>query len=86
MINEYCAKKYCREDISLIENYAQAVEDTTKTWDLHHRRETDENKSARQLIDDGLYCDRPADELIFLTHREHIRLHLQGKQFSEKHR
>ena len=37
MINEYCAKKFCCEDPSLIENYALAVADTTQTWDCHHR-------------------------------------------------
>ena len=33
MINEYCAKKFCCEDLSLIENHALAVADTTQTWD-----------------------------------------------------
>ena len=37
MINEYCAKSYCCEDLSLIENYALAVADTTQAWDCHHR-------------------------------------------------
>lgn len=27
MINEYCAKSYCSEDMSLIENYHQAISD-----------------------------------------------------------
>ena len=43
MINEYCAKKFCCEDISLIENYHIAIADKEKTWDIHHRRECDEN-------------------------------------------
>ena len=39
MINEYNAKRFCCEDLSLIENYALAVADTTQTWDCHHRGE-----------------------------------------------
>ena len=27
MINEYCAKRFCSEDISLIENYHEAIAD-----------------------------------------------------------
>lgn len=37
MINEKQAKKYCRDDLSKIENYEQAIADTTRTWHLHHR-------------------------------------------------
>ena len=37
MICEHYARKFCCEDISLIENYALAVADTTQTWDCHHR-------------------------------------------------
>ena len=29
MINEFCAKKFCSEDISLVENYEKAINDTT---------------------------------------------------------
>ena len=39
MINEGCAKKYCCEDLSLIENYELAINDQTQTWDCHHRGE-----------------------------------------------
>ena len=41
MIKEDNAKKYCCEDISLIENYNQAIADKEKMWDIHHRRECD---------------------------------------------
>ena len=40
MISENQVKKYCREDISLIENYDKAINDKTQTWDCHHRKES----------------------------------------------
>ena len=46
MINLYNAKRFCREDISLIENYKEAISDKYKTWDIHHRRECDENEDT----------------------------------------
>ena len=80
MINEYYAKAYCCEDISLIENYKLAVNDNTQTWDCHHRGEV--LQCGRFSIDDlkkfGLYYNRPAAELIFLTPAEHNRLHFKG--------
>ena len=77
MINEKQAKKYCREDISLIENYDKAVSDTTQFWHCHHRRETIYSRSGLKEI--GEYYNRPACELIFLTPTEHHRLHHLGK-------
>ena len=80
MINEKAATKYCCEDLSLIENYELAVNDSTHTWDCHHRGEI--LPCGRFSIDDlkkfGLYFNRPAAELIFLTHSEHRRLHAKG--------
>ena len=85
MINEYTAKKYCSEDISIIENYELAVNDTTQTWDCHHRGEI--LPCGRFSIDDlkkfGLYFNRPAAELIFLTPVEHHRLHFKSVPKSE---
>ena len=73
------AKRYCSEDISLIENYNQAIADQTKTWDIHHRRECDENGrtlfTKKQLIKMGLYFKRPASELVFVTKSMHSKLH-----------
>lgn len=79
MIKKYI-KDFCCEDISLIENYKQAVADKTQTWECHHRKETDDGLSRKQLKEMGLYWKRPASELIFLTPAEHKRLHLKGKQ------
>ena len=88
MINEYAAKKFCCEDLHLIENYELAVNDTTQTWDCHHRREVLPcgRFSADDLKKFGLYYNRPASELIFLTHSEHIRLHTKGVPLSEAHK
>ena len=80
MINEKNVKSYCKEDISLIENYDKAVSDTTQLWHCHHRRET--IFSRKDLIEIGEYYNRPACELIFLTPFEHIRLHQLGKNVS----
>ena len=79
MINEWYAKCYCSEDISLIENYHQAIADQTRTWDIHHRKECDENGKTlftkKQLINLGLYFKRPASELVFVTKSMHMKLH-----------
>ena len=82
MISKLSAKAYCREDISLIENYDKAVSDTTQLWHCHHRRET--IFSRKDLIEIGEYYNRPACELIFLTPFKHIRLHQLGKNVSEE--
>ena len=81
MINTSIAKSYCREDLSLIENYNEAANDLTQTWDCHHRLEIQNEKVVLRsdLIKQGLYYHRPAEELIFLTHSEHVTLHKSGK-------
>ena len=84
MINKEKIKSYCRDDISLIENYDKAVSDTAKMWHCHHRRETIFSKS--DLIEIGEYYNRPACELIFLTSLEHNRLHHLGKRLSAETR
>lgn len=81
MISKRTANIFCK-DYYLIENYQQAVNDLTQTWDCHHRREITENKSKQQLIDEGRYYDISPDELIFLTKSEHRKLHLKGKRHS----
>ena len=83
MINERMAKRYCK-DFTKIENYEKAIADTTQTWQCHHRLELEItggvcDVTAKDLTDWGLYYDRPAEELIFLTHSEHRILHTKGK-------
>lgn len=67
---------YCCEDISLIENYEIAVNSPEK-YDCHHKLEIQGNNilSVKELKEQNLYYKRPAKELIFLTHKEHCRIH-----------
>ena len=85
MINEYYAKKFCCEDPSLIENYDKAIADTTQMWEIHHRGEILPcgRFSADDLKKFGLYYNRPAAELIFLTPTAHRQLHYKGIPRSE---
>ena len=87
---------YCCEDPSLIENYDKAINDNSQIWECHHRFEIDKNLSRHQLIEQNLYLNRPACELIFLTKSDHTTLHntyrtgekhpLYGKHQSEETR
>lgn len=86
MINEKGAKNFCCEDISLIENYKEAVNDKTETWHCHHKLEIDLNKKQKELVKMGLYYNRPASELIFLTTKEHYQIHYKGKPKSDETR
>ena len=76
MISEANAKKYCAEDISLIENYKEAVS-SKELYHCHHRLEIQDDKCyfAKELKQMNLYYGRPASELIFLKAREHKDLH-----------
>lgn len=81
MINEKQVRKYCYEP-EKIENYSNAVADKNETWDCHHRLETIMNCGRKELKTQGCYYDRPAHELIFLSHGEHRRLHNRGNNYS----
>ena len=70
-------EKYCT-DYKKIENYTEAVRSPLK-YDLHHRLEISEMQSKSDLIFLHLYYHRPPEELIFLSHGEHMRLHQEGK-------
>ena len=77
MISIKCVKSYCCEDISLIENYLEAINSPEK-WECHHRNEIIDNKltySSLELMGLNLFWHRPASELIFLHPTEHRRLH-----------
>ena len=86
MINEKLARRYCKEELSKIENYDKAIADTSQTWDLHHRTEIWWNCTAKELIENECYYNRKACEFIFLTPAEHRRLHNQGKLLSAETR
>ena len=90
MINEKHVRKYCRDDLSKIENYEKAIADTTQTWHCHHRLElTLDGEFAltkKQLKMHDMYYNRPYYELIFLTHAEHRRLHMKGRTVTDETR
>lgn len=69
--------KYCCEDISKIENYEEAIT-SPKKYCCHHKNGI--NISQKELIEKGLYFNRPASELIFLEFGEHIRLHNENQR------
>ena len=83
-------KQYCK-DYENIENYQKAKADNFKGWHCHHRLEThnsdgerrDVNIGYKELKALGLYYNRPAEELIFLTSREHNAFK-KGKHLSEE--
>ena len=78
----YNEAHYC-SDTENIENYELAKADDFVNWDIHHRLETHTSDgirrtvplSSKELIALGTYYDRPASELIFLKHGDHMRLH-----------
>ena len=90
MINKKQAHKFCKDDISKIENYDKAINDQTQTWEIHHRLElTLEGEfalSSEQLKIHYMYYNRPYYELIFLTPAEHRSIHHKGKTISCEHR
>lgn len=89
MINFNKVKRFCCEDISLIENYNEALNDINETWHCHHRLEIQNNKVIKvaELIKQNLYFKRPASELIFLREAEHRSIHaikiFKGRKKSE---
>ena len=88
-------KSYCSEPLELIENYQKALAEGFAGWCMHHRLEIQPDGtrvSMQELIDQGLYYDRPASELVFMRFGEHTSLHnigntyIKGKHLSEKTR
>lgn len=77
--------KLCKDNITEIEGFYEAVSDRSESYDCHHRLEThDEFGNLRntlissvELIEQDLYYNRPASELIFLRKSEHSALHRQ---------
>lgn len=89
---KYYKHYYCK-DIEKVENFEKAKADNFKGWHCHHRLETHNSDGERRLVDIshnelkalGMYYNRPADELIFLTSREHNAFK-KGQQKSEETR
>ena len=86
----YC-NCFCRYP-ELIENYDKAISGITQTWDCHHRLETHNSDGERRLVDLSaeelialdMYYDRPPEELIFLTCKEHKLLHNQSLESNRR--
>lgn len=74
--------KFCKDNISLIENYDKAI-NSEEMYVCHHRLETDLELSRETLINIGRYYNVPASELIFLTRAEHNIIHKTGSNHSE---
>ena len=76
---------FCTEP-EKIENFEKALADNFEGWCVHHRMETHNSDGERRLVDItpaelkalGMYYNRPASELIYLTRAEHARLHISG--------
>ena len=75
-------RKICL-DIKKVENYELALKDNFKGWHLHHRLETHTSDgvlrsvfiSMEELKALDMYYNRPANELIYMKSKEHLRLH-----------
>ena len=74
-------KRFCKEP-EKIENYEKALADNFKGWECHHRKGVDIPRE--KLLALGMYYNRPASELIFLTRSEHEILHKKGRRHSEE--
>lgn len=68
-------KKFCKDNIKDIEGYNEAVT-SEKRYCCHHKLGL--NVSYKDLIEKGLYYNRPASELLFIEIGEHTRLHKQN--------
>lgn len=77
LVNPFCM------EYEKIENYEKAKADNFIGWDRHHRLETHNSDGERRLVNltvDELkaldmYYNRPAEELIWLKHDDHKKLH-----------
>lgn len=74
----------CRDPISSIRNYDKAVADDSTVYQLHHINEL--TFSSEELKKMNMYYHRPASELIFLTPKEHRRLHSSMDNEVERNR
>ena len=76
---------YCCESLELVESYSAAKADDFQGWDIHHRGEI--LPCGRFSTDDlkkfDLYWNRPASELIWLRHDEHIAMHSTGNSHAK---
>lgn len=82
MICEKSVKTFCK-DFNKIENYEKAINDSTQTWQCHHRLEimpfSGKEVSIKSLKELGLYYNQSPEAFIFLTEKEHKALHLSSR-------
>lgn len=83
---KYRLLSYCKNYWE-IENYELAKKDNFKGWVCHHRYEIDDKGECKYTVDElkelNLYYDRPPFELIFLTTKEHAKIHLNTHKYKE---
>lgn len=81
---------YCCEPVDTIEGFIPENERSTKMV-IHHRLESHDESgtlrtrflSMQQLKDAGLYYNRPASELIWMTESAHKQLHQKDLSYKE---
>ena len=80
MVSAKEVRRFCKEPLSLIENYDKAVADTEVMWVCHHREEVVDgvHTSRKQLIAEGRYWNIKPEALIFMTPSDHHELHHKG--------
>ncbi len=69
MITKF-AEAYCSESPVMIEGYKEAVNDHTQVWRLYHKNEilTSLGEVSKAILNRlGLWLNRPASELAFMT-------------------
>lgn len=92
MYNEISAKRYCKDNPELIENYTLAKYDIWNTYVIYHRLELTIDGEFANTSEDlkrmGMYYNRPYYELTFIKRSDHLSLHnkVQPKMFGRKSR
>lgn len=81
----YNISRYVKDGkYELIENYELAKIDNFKGWEIHHRLELHPDYSLRftreSLLKLDLYFNRPPEELIWMTNKEHRSMHRQTQE------
>lgn len=82
LINDYHLPYFAPGELAKIVNYEKASKDGYKGWHLHHRLELNPDgttyKPKEILIQEDIYYQRPATELVFLTVAEHRAMHAKN--------
>lgn len=71
--------EYCKDDITKIPNFNEAIRDKNNVWHCHHVLELDINGNPALSVNTlkrlNMYYNRPYFELVFLLPEEHCKLH-----------